>query len=152
MCLILQSHLIMLISELQSTGGAGVLMLKKTKLLDWIGLLIVLATGLFLSPIYPELNLFPRFGALCVIVALIIAGANSRSVIYEGFDGQDLSKLPSIDAPAEVLKTYKDEKDNRMANAVQARNALFMRVPLWAGIGTFVWGFGDLILKFVKLM
>ena len=119
--------------------------LKKIKLFDWIGLILMLSTGYFLDLTIPDLELLPRFGALCVIVALFIAGFNSRSPIYENYDGMAISKLPSINASDEVLQKYKAAEIERKSSAELARDALFVRVPLWAGIGTLVWGFGDLI-------
>ncbi len=100
--------------------------LKKTKLFDWIGLVLMLGTGYFLNLTTPDLELLPRFGALCVIVALFIAGFNSRSPIYENYDGMEINKLPSINAADEVLEKHKAAEIERKSSAELARDALFV--------------------------
>lgn len=118
---------------------------KKVNAFDWIGLPAILGCGYFWGLIFPALELFPRFGALCVIVALFIAGSNSKSPIYENFDGMDIGKLPPLPDFGEESPAYQDTLLERKNKAEKARDALFVRVPLWAGIGTLIWGFGDLI-------
>ena len=120
-------------------------MIKKIMILDWIGLILIISIGYFLDSKFPSYDWLPRFGALCVVAALLVAGSNSSTVNYVGFDGQDISSLPSIDASKEEFQVYKNAENKRKASAEKARDALFIRVPFWAIIGTLTWAFGDLI-------
>lgn len=105
---------------------------KKIKLFDWIGVALILGIGFFLDVLFPTFDWLARIGALCVVVALFIAGSNSKTVNYEILDGFDIMVLPSINVPKEEIDAAKNANKERREAAKQVSDALFVGVPFWA--------------------
>ena len=90
-------------------------------------------------------------GAVFVIVAAVIAAVNSGRPIYQNFDGPNNSfaDWPHISTAPEHGESHKQERNIRESKAEKAAQRLLMQVPLWAGVGTALWGLGDLLAALI---
>lgn len=95
---------------------------------------------------YPDFGAIPRTGAAFTIIAALIAGFNTSGPIYTLFDKPNLvSSLPSLDDRPDKKAESEQARAERVKKAEREHLALRWKVPLWAGFGTFLWGFGDLL-------